>query len=81
MPRAEARSGTGRTPGGMPLHSAPLRGSRRERSSGRIMAIDALVNEAAKRLEATLERDGDDWVCPETGERYRQDEETLTRLV
>jgi UDP-2-acetamido-3-amino-2,3-dideoxy-glucuronate N-acetyltransferase len=32
------------------------------------------------RAGRPLERDGEDWVCPETGERYRQDGETLTRL-
>jgi UDP-2-acetamido-3-amino-2,3-dideoxy-glucuronate N-acetyltransferase len=32
------------------------------------------------RAGRPLERDGDDWLCPETGERYRQDGETLTRL-
>jgi len=32
------------------------------------------------RAGRPLERDDDGWVCPETGERYRQDGETLTRL-
>ncbi len=32
------------------------------------------------RAGVPLERDGEDWVCPQTGERYREEDETLREV-